>query len=309
VRQARARTRRARLALAAVLAPVAAGAADIAVLKSSDVAGWRPTIDALRASASGHTITEYDLRGDRSEADRVLAGLKGKSVVLVAMGPLAAQAAREAAPELPLVYCMIPEPARLSLTDLNTAGVAFSIPLKNQFAAFRMVNPRAVRIGVIHTVENVGRQVQEAAKSVGVLRLALVEKAIGSEREVPEALRGLLRGDEAVDALWFPPDPVLLGDDTRRTILRETARVNRPVYAFSSSLVEEGALVSNGPNYRSIGDLVAELVNRLLAGERRIEMLIPQASLVVNKKAADKLGVEIPTGALDEARRSGRVIE
>jgi ABC-type uncharacterized transport system substrate-binding protein len=45
------------------------------------------------------------------------------------------------------------------------------------------------------------------------------------------------------------------------------------------------------------------------AGEQKIEMLIPQASLVINKKAADKIGVEITAGALDEARRSGKVIE
>jgi putative ABC transport system substrate-binding protein len=290
--------------------PIAAGAAEIAVLKSSDVAGWRPALEALRASAAGHSITEYDLRGDRAEADRVLAGLKGKNVILVAMGPLAAQAAREIAPELPLVFCMIPEPAKLGLTEVpGTTGVAFNIPLKNQFAAFRMVNPRAVRIGVVYTVDNVGRQVQEVARSVGVLRLALVEKAITTDREVVDALRGLMKGDEAVDAVWVPPDPVLLGDESRKVILRETAKAGRPVYAFSSSLVEEGALVSDGPSYRSIGDLVAELVNRLVAGDRRIEMLIPQAYLVINKKAADKLGVEIPTGAIDEAKRNGKVIE
>ena len=66
----------------------------MAVLKSTDVAAWRPAIEALRAGRPGHTVTEYDLRGDRANAERVLGSLKGKPVILVALGNLAAQAAR-----------------------------------------------------------------------------------------------------------------------------------------------------------------------------------------------------------------------
>ena len=46
----------------------------------------------------------------------MVATLKARTgVILVAMGPLAAQAAREGAPELPLVFCMVQDPARLGL--------------------------------------------------------------------------------------------------------------------------------------------------------------------------------------------------
>lgn len=295
-----------------LLWPAGAGAAEVVVLKSSDVPAWRPTLDALRAGASGHTITEYDLRGERSEGERVLTGLKGRGVILVTMGQLAAQVAREVAPESPLIFCMIPDPARIGLLIApNTTGVAFTIPVKNQLAAFRMVNPRGVRIGVIYSVENVGRQVQEAVKAMGVLRLVVLDRPISSEREVPEALRSLLRGNDAVDALWIPPDPILLGDEARRFLLSETLKASKPVYSFSSALVAEGALVSNGPEYRSIGEQVAELVKRLAGGERgtRIDMLIPRAELVINKRIADKLRVEIPQGALEEARKNGRIIQ
>ena len=42
------------------------GAAEVAVLKSTEAAAWRPAIDALKRSLPGHTVTEYDLRGDRN---------------------------------------------------------------------------------------------------------------------------------------------------------------------------------------------------------------------------------------------------
>ncbi len=282
----------------------AATAAEVAIVKSADAATWRPAIDAIRRVAAGHALTEYDLRNDRATADSVLGALRGRPVTVVAMGPLAAQLARTALPEAPLVFCMVQEPAKLGLTvGPGVAGVAFAIPVKNQIAAFRMVNPRGVRIGVLYNQENTGKQVEEADKSAGLLRVAIVPKAVATERDIPGALRSLLSGD-TIDALWIPADPVLLSDESRRFILAETLKAAKPVYAFSASLVAEGALVSDGPDYASIGEQVGELVNRLAGGDRsRIEMLMPRAELVINKKMAGKLKMDIPPEALKAAAR------
>lgn len=297
------RSRSAVCAGMALALPVTASAADVAVLKSSDTPAWRPAVEALRRAVGAHAVTEHDLRNDRAEADRVVAGLKGRAALAVAMGPLAAQAALAGASEIPLVFCMVQDPARLGLIGVpNVTGVSSQIPIKNQLAAFRLVNPRGVRVGVIYSEENVGAQVAEAARAASVVRLQLVSRPVASEREVPEALRGLLRGPEAVDALWIPPDPILLADESRRYILAEMLKAGKPVYSFSSALVAEGALVSNGPDMASIGEQAADLVNRIVGGETgRIELLVPRAELVINKKIADKLKVEIPADALKAA--------
>jgi putative ABC transport system substrate-binding protein len=293
-------------AAAAVLCllSAAAPAADVVLLKSTDAATWRPAEDALKRVAAAHTVIDYDLKGDQAEAERVMETLKGRNVIVVALGPLAAQAAREKAPELPLVFSMVQDPAKAGLAGApNTAGVAFTIPVKNQLAAFRMVNPRARRIGVIYNAENVGRLVQEAQKASAIVRLVVVEKPVATEKEIPEALRSLLQGPDAVDALWFPPDPLLMGNESRRFILSETLKAGRPVYSSMASLVAEGALTSNSPDFASIGEQVGEIVNRIAAGEKRTDMLVPRAELLINKKIADKLKVEIPADALKAASR------
>jgi putative ABC transport system substrate-binding protein len=300
--------RRRLLACAAVALAAGVGpalGAEVAILKSSDVAAWRPTLEALRRSAPNHVFTEYDLRGDKAEAERVVAGLKGKSGIVLGMGPLAAQAARQGLPELPLVFCMIQDPGRSGLAgEPNTFGVSFTIPVKNQLAAFRMVNPRGARVGVIYNVENSGRQVQEAQKAAPVVRLLLIERAVQSDREIPEALRSLLQGADAVDALWIPADPMLLSDETRRFLLSETLKSGKPVYSFSPALVGEGALASNGPDMASIGEQLADLLSRAAAGEKgKGELMIPRAELVINKKIADKLKIEISADALKAANR------
>jgi putative ABC transport system substrate-binding protein len=293
------------LALAALAGARPSGAAEVAIVKSSEVPAWRPTIEALRRVAAAHTLIEFDLRNDRAVADRVLSGLKGKGTIVVAMGPLAAQLVRTSLPETPMVFAMVQEPAKLGLAAApNVTGVAFAIPIKNQIAAFRLVNPKGVRIGVIYKEENAGRYVEEAVKAASLLRVALTPKAVASEREIPAALRALLSGDQAIDALWIPNDPVLLGDETRRFLLSQMFKAGKAVYGSTSGLVAEGALVSNGPDLASIGEQAGELVNRLAAGDRaRIELLVPRAELVINKKVARRLKIDVPADVLKAANK------
>src|SRR6185295_5681240 len=214
------------LALGLLLWSSPSGAAEVAVLKSTDAPAWRPAVEAFKRGLPGHTITEYDLRGDRNEAERVIGALKGKGALLVAFGPLAAEAARETASDQMLVFCMVQDPAKAGLlNNINASGVAFATPIKNQLAAFRLVYPRAVRIGVVHGPEEaVAKLVQEAQKAAGVVRLVVTARMAATERDVPQALRSLLRGEEAVDAIWLPPDPLLVGEATRRFLLAETLK-------------------------------------------------------------------------------------
>jgi len=301
-----ARTRSFVLALVLLSWTAAVRGAEVAVLKSTDAAAWRPTLDALRRAASGHNLTEYDLRSDPAEALRVVQSIKGKAAVIVALGPLAAQTARESVPEIPLVFSMVQDPGRLGLLNVpNVTGIANQVPIKNQLAAFRMVNPRGVRIGVIYNQNNSGPIVQEALKAAPVVRLAIMDRPVASAREVPESLRSLLKGAEAIDALWIPPDPILLGEEARRFILGEMLKAGKPVYSSLATLVAEGALVSNAPDLANVGEQAADLVNRLAAGEKnRIDVVIPRAELVINKKIADRLKIEIPADALRAASRT-----
>jgi ABC-type uncharacterized transport system substrate-binding protein len=144
---------------------------------------------------------------------------------------------------------------------------------------------------------------EEAQRAAPVLRLLVTARAVESEKEVPVALRGLLTGADAVDALWLPPDPLLLAAETKKLFFAEALKAGRAVYAFSDALVAEGALASNGPDLTSIGQEVAAVVDRLAAGERNIELRAPRAELVVNVRMAERLKIDIPEETLKTARR------
>jgi ABC-type uncharacterized transport system substrate-binding protein len=299
---------RTRVLLAGVvwLSAVEARAVDVAVLRSTDDAASRAVVEAFRKSAGAPRVfTDHDLKGDRAEAIRVLDGLRGRPMVVLAVGPLAARTVREVAPEVPVVFCMVPEPEKLGLVPApGVAGVAYRIPVRNQLAAFRSVNPRGVRIGVMHGPET-AEVAAEAHRTAPTVRLDVAVKPLGTDGDVRPALRALFTGPEAVDALWVPADSLLAEEETRRLVLKEAARAGKPVYGFAGGLVEEGALVSNGPSLASIGEQAADLVARLLAGERgTIGIVYPQAELVINMKAAARLKIDIPPGALAAARKT-----
>jgi ABC-type uncharacterized transport system substrate-binding protein len=217
---------------------------------------------------------------------------------------LAAQVARAALPEAPLAFCMVSNPDEAGLANaVGVGGVAARVPVKNQLAAFRLVNPKGVRIGVLHGPDTADL-IDDAQKGARLVRVALVPRLVSSERDVPHVMRELLTGAEAVDAVWMLGDHVLMTPQTRRYVIAETLKAGHPVYGSSDTLITEGALATDGPDPVSVGELLADLVDRLAAGERgRLDMRVPRAELVINKKIAGKLKIEIPAEALKAANR------
>jgi putative ABC transport system substrate-binding protein len=237
---------------------------------------------------------------------QLFTALKGKVAVVVAMGPLAAQLAREMLPEVALVYCMVQDPAAAGLLGTpNAAGVALALPARNQLVAFRTVNPDARRIGVVFESDTVARQVDEAQKAAGALKLEIVSRRVTDATGIPAAIRELLKGESPVDALWILPDPLILEPVTRRFVLAEALMAGKPIYSFTPSLIGEGALVSHSADMASIGQGVAELIGRVLQGQRpeRQPLLVPRGEVVINKKMADQLKVVVPPEALRIAQK------
>jgi putative ABC transport system substrate-binding protein len=224
----------------------------------------------------------------------------------VALGPLAAQAARDLAAELPLVYGMVSDPATLSaLEGPNVTGVAFEVPARNQIVAFRAVNPKAARIGVVYNSAALTRQLDDAKRAASVLKVDLVVRPVASLQALPQTVRDLLSGPQAVDAIWLPPDPMFQAEDARRFVMQAAVSAGKPVYGSNASLIKEGALVSNSPESSSIGHAIGEQVNRITRGEKagRLGVLVPRAELLINKRIADQLRVSIPEEALKAAQR------
>ena len=88
-----------------------------------------------------------------------------------------------------------------------------------------------------------------------------------------------------------------------------TQKHRLPVMFGVKASVEAGALVSYGPDLAELSRLAAAYVDRILKGENPATMAVQHPTifeLVLNRKAANALGLKIPQSFL---LRTDRVIE
>jgi putative ABC transport system substrate-binding protein len=77
-----------------------------------------------------------------------------------------------------------------------------------------------------------------------------------------------------------------------------------PVFGAATSYVERGAVASLGFDYYQIGVQTADYVAAILEGAApgSLDVKVAKGSdLVINKTAAEKLGLEIPKSVMDRA--------
>ncbi len=276
--------------------PASAPAADIAILKSSDLSAYNLAIEGFRSEiiAAGATYQEHDLQGDVERGRKLARRIRASDATLVlAVGIKAALAAKLEILDTPVVYCMVLDPEKYDLSASNLSGISLEVPLEQQLSTMRTVLPKLKRVGVLYDPSKTGRLVQEASALAKQQNIRIVAQAVSSERELPPALRALL---SEVDAIWLAPDTTVLNDESLPYILQESLDANRPVFGFSSEFVKRGALLSLSVNYKEVGKQAARLAKRIL--DRQVTTPLRAAPdrfhLAINLRTARFLGIDIP---------------
>lgn len=271
-------------------------AAEIAILKSSDLSAYNQAVEGFRSAATNDNLTlrEYDLEGDVERGRKLARRIRASDAALVlAVGVKAALAAKLEVLDVPVVYCLVLDPDKYDLSGPNVSGISLEVPPAQQFTTMKAILPTLKRVGVLYDPSKSARLMQEATLAAKQQGLELLAQPVSSEREIPPMLRTLL---PLVDALWLVPDTTVLSEESLSFILQESLDANRSVFGFSSEFVKRGALLGLSVNYRDIGKQAARLSSRIL--DRQIVppvKLVPDRySLALNLKTARFLGLDIP---------------
>jgi len=141
------------------------------------------------------------------------------------------------------------------------------------------------------------------AYRVGARRLgiALMEKALHTQEEAQAALAEVRKGD--VDGILGPSG---VGLNIPGFILQAASRWGIPTMFGQSFWVEQGALVSYGPDYYTSGRQAARLVDKILKGVDPAEIPVevnPKIELAINLKTVKTLGLTITPEMLYRADR------
>ena len=103
--------------------------------------------------------------------------------------------------------------------------------------------------------------------------------------------------------------PDLLLFSLRKPIIDFAAKNRLPTIFANSLSVEDGGLMSYGPNFADLYRRAAAYVDKILKGAKPAELPVEQATqfeLVINLKTAKALGLTIPQSVLF---RADKVIE
>lgn len=278
------------------LLPTPATAADIAILKSSDIAAYNQAIDGFKAAApNGATFTLYDLQGDVERGRKLARQIRASGASLVlAVGLKAALAAKLEIVDTPVIFTMVLDPAKHDLAPPNMTGVLIEVPPDRQFSMIRSVLPGVKRVGVLYDPSKTSLVIDDARRQAKAQGFDLVASQVTAEKDVPAALRVLL---PTVSALWLVPDSTVLTDESLRFILTSSLDQTVPVIGFSPEFVRSGALMSLSVNYDDVGRQAGQLARKILGGQVALPfkaMTADRIKMTLNLKTARFLGIEIP---------------
>jgi len=265
----------------------------------------------------GRTITiEYRWAEGVNERPAEIAAefVRLKVDVIVTSGTLAVIAAKNATSSIPIVFTVMADPvgdgvvASLARPGSNITGLSNQSTdlAPKRLELLREIKPDLRRLGILSNTDNPGT-VGEANE------LAAAAHALGMETVIPEFRRSdqLIAAfdsfKERAEAIYVASDPLVNANRLRIHTLSVAARL--PTVYNTRELVENGGLLSYGPNFLDMHRRAAEYVDKILRGTKPGDLPVEQPTkfdLVINLTTARALGLTIPTALL---ARADEVIE
>jgi putative tryptophan/tyrosine transport system substrate-binding protein len=313
---------------AAAAWPLAAGAQQpartgkIGVLHPGQAANVSMRIAAIREGLSGPDTRESGLEIIVRLADGELARLPTLATDLVnqrvdtilAAGPPAVRAAREATTTIPVVAVDLESDpvasglvASLARPGGNVTGVFLDFPDFSAKCLQLLIEaaPALAQVAVLWDPTTGSLQlsaVQSAAQGLGVGLQVFEARRLADIADAFYVLdRSRIQGALILSSPLFGGNPQIVADlATRRRV---------PTISLFPDIAREGGLLAYGPDIQGLYRQAAGMARKVLHGAKPAEMPAERPTrfqLVANLKAAKAIGIELPTSIL---LRADEVIE
>ncbi|GAX88845.1 ABC transporter substrate-binding protein [Effusibacillus lacus] len=253
-------------------------------------------------------------QGNMDTAISIAQKFQGDKVDLVlAIATPTAQAAAQTLKDTPILFTAVTDPVVAGLVKTmekpggNVTGTTDMNPVEEQLQLLKELKAGAKTVGVIYSSGEANSKVQvDLAKAASQkLGLTIVEKAITTATEVKQAAESMVG---KVDAIYVPTDNTVVSSISAVLAVAEANKI--PVIAGEENTVKSGAIATYGIDYTKLGQQTADMAAKVLKGQAKpADMPVEKQSqmkLVINKKAAERMGVTIPQSLLG---RANEVIE
>lgn len=267
----------------------AAAAGNTAAVLSSAGGAYLEAFSSFQA-AYGESVPYYDLSKEKPV-------LPPGTVTIVTFGGRAAS---------------YPWPQGSNVVYVMAAGLFIKAPPRGKaveirllpefhiiFNKLKLIQPGLKRLRILWMAPYYARYVEPFRTEGEKQGIQVTALRVASMEDLPALLRQAL-GE--TDALWIPPDPLLVTTENLM-ILKEFSWANGlPFYGSTKGMTREGAAASIGVSFREMGAAAARAAARLNSGEDVQELLFPEKpEITLNAAAAKKCGLEFQRAVLQEA--------
>jgi putative tryptophan/tyrosine transport system substrate-binding protein len=236
-------------------------------------------------------------------------------VIVAGPGDGAPNAAKRATTTIPIVMVAVSDPvsnglvASLARPGANVTGVTFEVTREQAGKNLELLKeavPKVSRVAILRNPNDsnhidYSKEAERAAKILGVtIRFAEIQAP--TDKALEDALGAV--ANERANALLVTPHPFFV--DRRQQIINFAARHKLPTIYFSAIFVNDGGLMSYGPNVREMWRRAATYVDKLLKGTKPADLPVEQPKkfeLAINMKAAKQIGLTISPNVLARADR------
>jgi putative ABC transport system substrate-binding protein len=229
--------------------------------------------------------------------------------VIVTSGTHAARAAKKAAKTIPIVFASAGDPVGTKLVKSlkrpggNVTGLSNGQTdlARRRLDELRKVVPDLQRLAMLgnYGTRVIPLEVDQLRKRARRLGIDTVICDVRKSAQIGPAIKSL-RGK--VDALYVCTDPFITMH--MDAINKAAASAKLPTMHAFREYVEAGGLMSYGPDFRAMFGRAADLVDRILCGEKPASIPVKvqkKHELVINKQMAHELGLAIPKGVRSRA--------
>lgn len=259
------------------------------------------------------TFIYESAQGNPATAAQIARQFAGEAPdVIVPISTPSAQAVVSTVRDIPVVFTAVSDPLGAQLiTDMdkpggNVTGLSDMSPVAEHVALIKEILPETKTIGYLY---NSGEA--NSVSLLGVLKieaekvgLSVVESAATKSAEVQGAARALVG---RADVIYIPTDNTIISALEGAVSVAEESKL--PLFTADTDSVSRGSIAALGFNYHDVGKQTGEIVARILKGENPGDIAVKIAAgsdLVINKSAAEEMGVTLPESVVS---RASRVIE
>ncbi|MBW4828892.1 MAG: ABC transporter substrate-binding protein [Clostridiaceae bacterium] len=225
--------------------------------------------------------------------------VKNKMDLIFAIATPAAQSAKQATKDIPILFSAVTDPVKSEITedweniDGNVTGTSDMAPTKSQLKMFKEIDPNIKSIGILYNTSEANSEIQieEVKKLAPSEGLKVITMGVNNVNELPQTLNSIMK---KADALYLLTDNMVAS--SIELISKATIENKMITVSAEETQVKGGALITNGISYYELGKETAIMAKKILVDKKDISAipvkLTEKNITTVNKNTLKALGID-----------------